>query len=183
MHELNPCRQPISCDNPDQTLLSVSLRWICSLESSCLTSSCLETASQTSLKSSERGKLKLTQKYINTHTHTHSHRTHTPYSTIHSILGGNRWQICCIRYILPSVRHKLGETTFSRQLTRAAFRGLWTHTYLCTCASGKQWSKKYNSILATKWQDICYVALWNLSALQFQFPSIYLSFMWHRWIR
>lgn len=57
VHDLNPCWQPIYCSKPDQTLLCASLRWTCWLESWCLTSSCLETASQTSLKSSVRGKL------------------------------------------------------------------------------------------------------------------------------
>ena len=68
--------------------LSLSLRWICSLESWCLTSSCLETASPTSLKSSERGELISLKPSAHTHrqTHTDTH-THTNIHTCHLLIN------------------------------------------------------------------------------------------------
>jgi len=77
------------------SLFSVSLRWTCSLESWCLTSSCPETASRTSLKSSEQGRFTVEQMH-----------TQTKGSLIHP---HNSWckldkQIWHFGSILPSVR-------------------------------------------------------------------------------
>lgn len=177
---LNRCWQPIYYSNPDQTLLSVSLRWICSSELWCLTSSCLETASQTSLKSSERGKL---TSYINisiqnTLTHT-LHKTHT--SLTHpsiQFLVGTDYKFCCIRYTLPSVRHKLGETTSLWQLTGTAFRGLWTHTYLCTWAPEKN-DHKIQSNFGNKMTSamLCRYQHFTTASTYIQFPPRFLTFM------
>lgn len=103
----------------------LSLRWICLLESWCLTSSCLETASQTSLKSSVLGKLPALHTHTYTQTHTHVHpRTFAALVTF-SLLSD-----------------KLRSTKYSWQLTRNAFEGLSTYTYLYICAFSKNYPKK-----------------------------------------
>lgn len=158
---LQPCETLIKEDTkPFDRLLSthsnvsLSLRWICLLESWCLTSSCLETASQTSLKSSVLGKLPALHTHTCTQTHTHVHpRTFAALVTF-SLLSD-----------------KLRSTKYSWQLTRNAFEGLSTYTYLYICAFSKNYPKKGKetekiwSNLATKWQDICCVLL--LCAMHF----------------
>lgn len=71
-----------------QTSSSASLRWICSLESWCLTSSCLETASPTSQKSSERGTYFTLKRFSHT----------KAYSTL-SVLLWRQLNFCCFKYI------------------------------------------------------------------------------------
>lgn len=148
--------------------LSPSLRWTCSLGSWCLTSSCLETASQTSLKSSERGK---STSYTLQRKHaqhcTQKSLTHTPTKLTHCLLIhplNSLWELTtnlphAINFTLCQT--KLKETTCLWQLNSYFVEGLWTHLY--TCASSKENYPKIQSNSATKWQDTCYAAPWSFS--------------------
>lgn len=132
VHDLNPCWQPIYCSKPDQTLLCASLRWTCWLESWCLTSSCLETASQTSLKSSERGKLTsyTRTKDINAPPHD-SHALLTHPSMQLSVESGYKFATFCKIYLLSDTNSRRQDVYGNKLKFRRGSRNTHLLVHLC----------------------------------------------------
>lgn len=114
------------------------------MESWCLTSSCLETASQTSQKSSERGKF-TSHTLCNSSppsTYTQKALTHTLNKNIHCLFIRplNSWWD--YKFDTLDAFCSLSDTSSRRQthlqhLVRAAIRGNSAYTNLHTCSSSK----------------------------------------------